>query len=162
MHVDSPTGFSTNCFAIFHNLCGDIENNYIRFWKIKKNIKKLPYDLLIGEPTQEKLDLAMNFIQPLNYKLKRGEIIVADNVIYHQTMRNINAGNRISIDNLCEPNFMYGKDEKHKYRETDLVPTKKLINIGKDFMYHYSHDDNQHKKTFGLRSPAHKKEIPYK
>ena len=40
LHVDSPTGFSTNCFAIFLNICGDIKNNYIKFWKFKKNIKK--------------------------------------------------------------------------------------------------------------------------
>ncbi len=161
LHVDSPTGFSTNCFAIFLNICGDIKNNYIKFWKFKKNIKKIPFSLLTGKPTNKKLEIAMNFIEPINFKLNFGEILVADNLIYHQTIRKKNCKNRISIDNLCEPKFFYGKDIKSKYRKSDLVKTKKLLSIGKDFIYHYPHDDKKYKVTYGLRSPAHKKEIKF-
>ena len=128
---------------------------------MKKNIKKLPYSLLIGKPTNIKLEIAKKFIEPLNFKLKFGEILIADNIIYHQTIRNKKCGNRISIDNLCEPKFTYGKDEKSKYRKTDLVETSKLLNLGKRYIYHYPHDDDKFKKTYGLRSPAHKKEIKF-
>jgi len=161
LHVDSPTGFSTNCFAIFLNICGDIKNNYVKFWKFKKSVKKIPFSLLIGKPTKEKLKIAKNFIEPINFKLSFGEILVADNLIYHQTIRNKNCRNRISIDNLCEPKFFYGKDIKSKFRKSDLVKTKKLLNIGKNFIYHYPHDDEKYKVTYGLRSPAHKKEIKF-
>lgn len=162
LHVDSPTGFSTNCFAVFHNLAGDIKNNYIKYWKYKKNIKEIPYKLLTEKPNDEILELAKTFIQPLNYKLKFNEIIVADNVIYHQTIRKKNAGNRISIDNLCDPAHMQGKNVTDKNRKKDLVKTSRLVNIGKDFMYHYPHNDKEFIVTKGLKSPAYKKELRFK
>jgi hypothetical protein len=159
LHVDSPTGFSTNCFAIFCNLAGDIENNFIKYWRIKKNINKIPFDFLVGKPTSEKIQKAMNFIEPLKIKLKKNQIIVADNVIYHQTIRNKGCGKRISIDNLCEPRFMIGKDVKSKHRKKDLETTQNLLKMGEDFIYHYPHNDFNFKKTFGLRSPTEKKII---
>ena len=161
LHVDSPTGFSTNCFAIFLNICGDIKNNYIKYWKFKKNIKEIPFSLIVGKPTKKKLEEAMQYIEPINIKLGFGEILVADNLIYHQTVRNHGCGNRISIDNLCEPKFIEGKDIKSKYRQSDLVKTEKLLKIGKEFIYHYPHNDLKFKKTYGLRSPAQKKEIKF-
>tara|TARA_B100001057_G_C22800336_1_gene931275 strand:- start:262 stop:1164 length:903 start_codon:yes stop_codon:yes gene_type:complete len=161
LHVDSPTGFSTNCFAVFYNICGDIKNNYIKYWKFKKNVKEIPFSLIVGKPTKEKLRDAMQYIEPISLKLGFGEILVADNLIYHQTVRNHGCGNRISIDNLCEPKFVNGKDIKSKYRQSDLVKTKKLLEIGKEFIYHYPHNDTNFKKTYGLRSPAQKKEVRF-
>ena len=101
----------------------------------------------------------MKYIEPLKFKLKKNQILVADNVIYHQTTRNYGCGPRISIDNLCEPYYMTGKDIKSSHRKKDLELTEKLLRLGQDYIYHYPHNDKDFKNTFGLRSPTFKKEI---
>ena len=103
----------------------------------------------------------MNFIEPINFKLNFGEILVADNLIYHQTIRKKIVKIEFQLTICVNQKFFYGKDIKSKYRKSDLVKTKKLLSIGKDFIYHYPHDDKKYKVTYGLRSPAHKKEIKF-
>jgi len=158
LHVDSTTGFSTNCFAIFLNLSGDIQNNYIKFWKIKKKFKEIPFELLTKLNISEEVK---KYYEPISFKLKFNEILVADNLIYHQTIKKKNCGPRISIDQLCEPLFMYGKDIKNFHRKKDLELTNKLLSVGEKFIFHYPHTDQEIKKTFGLRSPAYKQEIKF-
>ena len=161
LHVDSTAGFSTNCFAVFYNLSGDINNNFIKFWKYKKKIKNIPFKILKEIPSVKQYRMVKEFIEPHKFKLKYNEILVIDNLIFHQTIRKANSGNRISFDNLFDPKYMYGKDEKNKIRKKDLVSKKKLLKIGSSYFYKYPHDDNNFVITGGLKFPAFKKEIKF-
>ena len=99
--------------------------------------------------------MVKEFIEPHKFKLKYNEILVIDNLIFHQTIRKANSGNRISFDNLFDPKYMYGKDEKIKL-EKDLV-SRKIIKNWISYFYKYPHDDNNFVITGGLKFPAFKK-----
>lgn len=152
VHLDSWTGFSNYAYAAFMPLLGDIENNYIEYWEPIAGIEE---SWISGNKTSdERAEILKNF-KKIDFKLKFGQLAIADSYGAHNTMILRDAKPRISIDNLFIPSW--AKNLQHTqspYRNSDLISNEVLTKIGENYYFDFYDEDSTRRPSMGgLKSP---------
>jgi len=152
-HLDSWTGFSNYAYCAFLPILGDLENNFIEFWEPTNGINE---SWISGfKATNERCEILQNFTR-IDFKLRSGQLALADSYVVHNTKINKNAGPRIGIDNLFRPSW--SSDLSHvedNNRNSDLRTHQELSNIGIETYYDFiDNDATRRPSKGGLKSPV--------
>ena len=152
-HLDSWTGFSNYAYCAFLPILGDLNNNYIEFWEPTNGIEE---NWIAGFKSQfERKEILKNF-KKIDFKLKPGQLALADSYIVHNTAILNNAGPRIGIDNLFRPAWAEKNNHiENIYRTSDLRSHQEVCEIGLKSYYDFIDDDEIRRPSQGgLKSPV--------
>lgn len=158
-HADTWTGAMPNWVASHLFIMGDLSKNNIRYAYPPKDFSE---DWL--KPIEKARD-GQKFAEKfkiINFTPKKGTFVLADATIIHQSYREKDCGERISLDTGLNmkikslKSFKYPKIKNidvKKIRIDETITNKDFLNIGKENFLYFP--DNMNKKKYSLGGFKH-------
>lgn len=151
MHSDGWTGAAPSWVAIHIFLFGDIDKNYIRYAYPPEEFREEWLSPKLKSRDHQHLVQKYKLV---DYKPKKGCMILADNSVIHQSYREHGAGTRVSIDsgidifseelmkNTFSRDIQLSGKNVYSIRSKEEFSKETIFNIGKDFYFHFPDDFN--------------------
>ena len=167
-HADTWTGAMPNWIASHIYIMGDTKNNNIRYAYPPKEFSEEWLKPLEKAAHGQKYAKKFKII---DYTPNKGSLIFADTSIIHQSFRNKNCSERISLDtglNMKIKNLRSFKYKKinninvKKIRLKETISNKDFLNIGrKNFLYFPDEINKKRHSIGGFKHPSNLKLIKF-
>ena len=160
IHSDSWAGESSESVTVHIPVFGDFDNNYMQFYQAPDDFKEEWLQPL--DSYQAGHEIAQNY-KKIDFKAKKGDVVLADFATLHSSSRLDNSKTRISIDTTFHLKRDRSEETIHPWRAHERASHEVMQKLTEDYLFYFADSmDQQVDSEGGFKHPTNLKLISLK